>query len=693
MLIEWLTPVELHGKEFVYTPQVDVVSPKSISAGELDSTRKYEFIRVYGTHEGETRASYDDLNGRHDLDPIEQSKVGEVRLRPYAHHAARFITSQPAQVMMSSAAVVKYAGTTEGGGYIGAKYDGWGGAMSELVPRDRWSTFAPFYASTHPAGMEHHINVVTDSAHRNDVFLKNGTQFVFDQSIPNTDLIWGTMNVPAGVDNWLVARNGARFSGYVYGTLTKGGHEQWRPGMVRDRDVDPPSDAHSSGDDARDADASAAMHPSEYEEYLGISYAYPLASLQNIITVGDSLNIRSTSDCSGTTLTITSILPDPREPDPVGLRSVRLENPINAKIASLNPFPVTGSTQTTVLVAAIDPRQDASATVVIMDRTGKIARVAFTQLAERIVIDPPARFDFDEMTPGAPRSLSLNVTNPLGRSVTVKNIRLINRNPAFSIVPPLPVPLTIAPNGLIAITVRSNPTEPDRVYIDTVEIELECTLWKIPVRAETSNPCVNVGDLDFGTLLPSQSRTLPLMICNDGGGVVTFEGQSGGSVIEWLLTTFTISQADIAKIADAQLSRGDCITINVTFTSPSEGVFRTTARLWASTRRCRDESNWIARVAPITAAPAETGVVNSLSAVEPNPFIDATDIAFSMSRGGHASLVVYDARGERVATLFDGERNAGTHVARFDAMLLPAGVYHVRLSVDGWSETRSVVKR
>lgn len=58
----------------------------------------------------------------------------------------------------------------------------------------------------------------------------------------------------------------------------------------------------------------------------------------------------------------------------VGLRSIELSNPINAKINYLNPtiaIDIAGSTIAKVAVVPIDISKDASATIVIKDRSGK----------------------------------------------------------------------------------------------------------------------------------------------------------------------------------------------------------------------------------------------------------------------------------------------------------------------------------
>ncbi|MBC8146161.1 MAG: T9SS type A sorting domain-containing protein, partial [bacterium] len=263
----------------------------------------------------------------------------------------------------------------------------------------------------------------------------------------------------------------------------------------------------------------------------------------------------------------------------------------------------------------------------------------------------------------------------------------------FTIVSPTSNPFTIAANDSVMLRVITDSLPWDRAFIDTVEIELECSKWKIPVFAETGIACLTVTDLDFGTRNIGESKTLPLRFCNDGAGEITFNNPANGPELEWLSEHFSVAPADLTAITNARLRRGECITINVSFKSDTVGVFQTTARFWASTRNCRDTSVWIARAVAPAAAPIETGAINSLSVNEPNPFTNGTDIAFNLARGGHTTLVVYNARGERVATLVDGERAAGRHAVRFDAVALPAGVYNYRLSVGVWSETRTMMKR
>ena len=74
----------------------------------------------------------------------------------------------------------------------------------------------------------------------------------------------------------------------------------------------------------------------------------------------------------------------------------------------------------------------------------------------------------------------------------------------------------------------------------------------------------------------------------------------------------------------------------------------------------------------------------------PNPFNPSTQVKFSVDATTHASLKIYNALGEDVATLFDGVAEAGQYyVTTFSGQGLPSGVYFCELTTG----TKSDLKR
>jgi len=78
-------------------------------------------------------------------------------------------------------------------------------------------------------------------------------------------------------------------------------------------------------------------------------------------------------------------------------------------------------------------------------------------------------------------------------------------------------------------------------------------------------------------------------------------------------------------------------------------------------------------------------VVLGLAPPRPNPTSARTLLTFGLEEEGAVRLAVYDALGREVAVLVNGTVQSGNHAATFEASGMPAGVYVVRLIVDGIS--------
>lgn len=76
----------------------------------------------------------------------------------------------------------------------------------------------------------------------------------------------------------------------------------------------------------------------------------------------------------------------------------------------------------------------------------------------------------------------------------------------------------------------------------------------------------------------------------------------------------------------------------------------------------------------------------------PNPFTDRTTLSFTLQRPGPVRLSVYDATGRELAVLVDRVLPAGTHAVSWDGTGVPVGVYLARLSADGATMTRALVR-
>jgi hypothetical protein len=75
----------------------------------------------------------------------------------------------------------------------------------------------------------------------------------------------------------------------------------------------------------------------------------------------------------------------------------------------------------------------------------------------------------------------------------------------------------------------------------------------------------------------------------------------------------------------------------------------------------------------------------------PNPFNPSTTIRYALAERSHVMLTVFNTLGQLVATLTEGETEAGYHEVTFDASRLPSGVYLYRLLAGNHSEVRKAL--
>lgn len=81
----------------------------------------------------------------------------------------------------------------------------------------------------------------------------------------------------------------------------------------------------------------------------------------------------------------------------------------------------------------------------------------------------------------------------------------------------------------------------------------------------------------------------------------------------------------------------------------------------------------------------------SLSQNYPNPFNPSTTIEYGLPVDGYVRLEVFNAVGQRVAALVDGEMKAGVHRIVFDASHLASGFYFYRLIAAEFVEARKMM--
>jgi 2',3'-cyclic-nucleotide 2'-phosphodiesterase (5'-nucleotidase family) len=77
---------------------------------------------------------------------------------------------------------------------------------------------------------------------------------------------------------------------------------------------------------------------------------------------------------------------------------------------------------------------------------------------------------------------------------------------------------------------------------------------------------------------------------------------------------------------------------------------------------------------------AAAGAAAKSVSAYPNPFNPATTITVPLAGEGHVRVALYNALGQQVGLVADGEFDAGVHEFRWDAGSMPAGLYFCRVS-------------
>ena len=76
----------------------------------------------------------------------------------------------------------------------------------------------------------------------------------------------------------------------------------------------------------------------------------------------------------------------------------------------------------------------------------------------------------------------------------------------------------------------------------------------------------------------------------------------------------------------------------------------------------------------------------------PNPFTDITTIRYSLPKTMQVRLSVFDMLGREVATLPQGQQDAGIYTVDVDTSALPPGIYIARIELDHLTFTKKLVK-
>jgi hypothetical protein len=90
-------------------------------------------------------------------------------------------------------------------------------------------------------------------------------------------------------------------------------------------------------------------------------------------------------------------------------------------------------------------------------------------------------------------------------------------------------------------------------------------------------------------------------------------------------------------------------------------------------------------------ANGEVGAESLSLAVSPNPVLSSTVISFFLEQSEKASLNIFDVNGRLVTTLGDASFEEGHHEITWNAGVVNAGIYFLRIETATYSENRKLI--
>lgn len=259
----------------------------------------------------------------------------------------------------------------------------------------------------------------------------------------------------------------------------------------------------------------------------------------------------------------------------------------------------------------------------------------------------------------------------------------------------------------VGLDYRTSPAGGWVQIVRSVPASVGTYAWVIP-NAPTSTAAVRVRDLGgsftdlsadtFAITVPAFAGSpLVLDLGNvevSTGGAGTFTIDNAGTAFLGVLTASSDNPAFVVGRAAFNVNAGASDTLSVTFSPVGVGADSATITFAtddpATPHTLRVRGNAVNNVGVEDGRPMAFGLWQN----SPNPFTGRTQIRYALPSRARVSLEVFDLQGHRIASLVEGEQDAGTYTVSFGgrgARPVAAGVYFYRLRAPGFTATKRML--
>lgn len=325
-------------------------------------------------------------------------------------------------------------------------------------------------------------------------------------------------------------------------------------------------------------------------------------------------------------------------------------------------------------------------TFVKLDATPQVVIVCFTD-AMPLPLGPiisviPDTLDFGTVLVGELEELDLTIYSLGDENLILYDI--ISSNPYFTTNFD-PSDSLIAPGDSLIVTVGFAPLQPGE-YQDTLQIlNNEATVEvRLLGDAYVLFPEISLSTdaLDFDTVTVGETSELPLTIYNVGDAT---------------LVVYDISNSNACfthdfSISDSLIAPGDSLIVTVTFAPLEQLLYEDTLRIDNNDEMAEVLLSGVGEILGVSLGnTSNIPETFSLKHPYPNPFNAVTCLSYDVPVSGMVRVEVYDVLGKKVATLVDGNVNAGSFQVRWDARAMPSGIYFVSMAAGEFWQIRKLV--
>jgi Leucine-rich repeat (LRR) protein len=221
-----------------------------------------------------------------------------------------------------------------------------------------------------------------------------------------------------------------------------------------------------------------------------------------------------------------------------------------------------------------------------------------------------------------------------------------------------------APEGALTLAVSDQAGHRAELHLVSELTEAARARWRLPPKGPGS-----VFDVRFGNGLRVAAAAGDSAEAEAGRGALMQLQGTEGTVTLRLETGRAELQGRSVRAIDLTTG-GERLETRLTAQSPTATVPAGTERLRVSAGR-----------PPVEAA---------LRKPYPNPAGQQATLEYALPEARETTIVAYDVLGRKVATLIEGEREAGRHRLQVETRRFASGVYFVRMRAEGFQQTRRI---